>query len=100
MPIRERMGYVIVGALTYDPEKDFAQFKKQVYDMLDKYGFVSICSHYKWLSNRNGYFDSKYREKYHCLLEDLYNKKNVKFVTGSEYFNLMQSKFFGNGKLV
>lgn len=100
MPIRERMGYVIVGALTYDPEKDFAQFKKQVYDMLDKYGFVSICSHYKWLSNRNGYFDSKYREKYHCLLEDLYNKKNVKFVTGSEYFNLMQSKFFRNGKLV
>lgn len=93
-PIRSRGGYEITGSITYDAEKNRKDIKKAVMKSLSDYGFASLTTHYRLLSDN--YEKGKkynYRKNFHVLLEELSGLGNVEFITASEYIEKAGKKF-------
>lgn len=91
-PIRNRGGYIITSSITYDAEKSKNDILYLVKRSLDEYGFASITSHYRLLSDR--YEKGKkynYRENYHELLRELRSEGYV-FLRASDYIQKAKEK--------
>lgn len=80
MPIRKRQGIYISDSITFDKDKKDDYIYNLVVHKLDKFGFYSITTHYRLLSDVN------YRERYIKIIKKLAKDKTIEFVTGSEYF--------------
>lgn len=93
-PIRNRGGYTITGSITYDAKKDMQDILDSVKKMLNNYGFVSITTHYRLLSNKYEMGkEYNYREKFHDLLSELCSIDNVEFIRASEYIEKAGQRF-------
>lgn len=93
IPIKSRMGYQMVGSITYNPTFEYNDILKKVMTALEAHEFVSICTHYKWLSNRNDVCDKAYRFYFHKLLGELYSRSDVEFVCATEYIKLLKEGY-------
>lgn len=91
-PVRNRGGYIITSSITYDAEKEKKDILDLVNKSLDKYGFASITSHYRLLSDK--YEKGKkydYRKNYHELLREL-SEEGCVFLRASDYIKKAKEK--------
>ncbi len=90
-PIRQRGGFTITGSITFDAEKDENKILESIKDSLDRYGFASLTTHYRLLSEK--YEKGRrynYKARFHGLLKILTEIEGLEFVTASKYINLLK----------
>lgn len=87
-PIRKRQGVVISDSLTFDVCKNDDYIYNSVLDKLDRYGFYSITTHYRLLS------DEIYRNRYIAVVKRIAMNKEIEFVTASDYFEKAIKNFY------
>lgn len=93
-PVRSRGGYVITGSITYDAEKNRKDIQSIVRKSLELYGFASVTTHYRLLSDRHEKGKRyNYRENFHELLGELMSLNDVEFIRASEYIERARKKF-------
>lgn len=86
-PIKQRGGFTMTGSYTYDPFKEYDSFLAQVEAALNKYHYVSIATHYRFLLENKG----QYREKYRNLVYYFAQMEDVEFLTAHDYIRRMKA---------
>lgn len=89
VPIYRRLGIYMFGSITYNIFNKESDIMEKMLTSLEKTGFASLGTHYRLLA------DTKYKEHYHHILQELSNRKNIEFVTADQYYCLMMEKFHG-----
>lgn len=85
-PLRKRQGIYISDSYTFDKNKDDEYVYRYVKNKIDKFGYYSITTHYRLLS------DLSYRERYIDLIKRIAEDEDVVFVTASKYFKIIKDR--------
>lgn len=79
-PVRKRQGLLISDSITFDVSREDELLYKEIIDILNKFGYYSMTTHYRLLS------DKQYRERFIKMVNRIASDNSVEFVTATEYF--------------
>ena len=88
IPMTKHHGIMQFGSYTYTAGMDYDHIYSVIKNDLNDSGFAGLGTHYMCFSE-GGYFES-----YHKLLHELIEKEGVEFVSATDYFNLINKKYY------